>query len=78
MLQDLIPCLYTLFVGIGENHVRVFISALLTHARDTILRLLYVILQCSNAPGTYPKDEVYSTQTFQFWYLLQVKLVLVE
>lgn len=70
--QDLIPCLYTLFVSMGEEHLKVFTNVLPTEERDAFLKLLYVILQCSSAPGCYPKDEVYSIQTFNFWYLLQV------
>lgn len=59
----------------GDSHVKVLTDLLLTSERDICLKLLYVILQCSNAPGCYPKDEVYSIQALNFWYLLQVRLL---
>lgn len=72
--QDFIPCLYTLFVTFGENHLLVLTNTLKSENRDSFLRLLCIILQCSGAPGHYPKDEVYSIQTFNFWYQLQVSM----
>lgn len=59
----------------GEIHLKVFIKTMTTKGpeRESFLKLLYLILQCSNAPGCFPKDEIYSTQTFNFWYLLQVR-----
>lgn len=56
----------------GESHLKIFVESLLSAERDIFLKLLYIILQASNAPGSYPKDEVYSIQTFTFWYQLQV------
>ncbi|XP_065210283.1 importin-13 isoform X2 [Planococcus citri] len=70
--NDIIPCLYTLFITLGDSHIRVIVEALLVEEkRDVFLKLMYIILQASNAPGYYPKDEVYSVQTLNFWYSLQ-------
>lgn len=56
--------------------MKVFVETLLVaEKRDTFLKLLYIILQASNAPGCYPRDEVYSLQTFNFWYSLQVSRI---
>lgn len=58
--------------------MKVYVETLLRGEREIFLKLLYVILQASSAPGSYPKDEVYSIQTFSFWYQLQVSFFLMR
>lgn len=65
--------LYNLFIHIGETHSRLILDAILTKEeyRDSILKLITFVLQCSATDGYYPVDETCSEQAFNFWYTLQ-------
>ena len=69
--------LYNLFIHIGETHSRLILDAILTKEeyRDSILKLITFILQCSATDGYYPVDETCSEQAFNFWYTLQDDII---
>lgn len=68
--------LYNLFIHIGETHSRLILDAILTKEeyRDSILKLITFVLQCSATDGYYPVDETCSEQAFNFWYTLQGRI----
>lgn len=67
-------------VSVAESHSHLLLDSLLlpegTQARNTAMRLIQGILQCSNMPGQYPLDENCSQMAFGFWYMLQVSFFL--
>lgn len=72
--QELLAATYSLFITIGETHTSLLLLALLSETgveRDTSLKLISIVLSCSNAPGEYPIHETYSASSFSFWYILQ-------
>ena len=72
--------LYNLFIHIGETHSRLILDAILTKEeyRDSILKLITFVLQCSATDGYYPVDETCSEQAFNFWYTLQDDIIASE
>lgn len=62
-------------VTVAESHSHLLLDSLLmpegTQSRNTAMRLIQGILQCSNMPGQYPLDENCSQMAFGFWYMLQ-------
>lgn len=74
--QGLICAVFTLMVTVAESHSHLLLDSLLmpegSPARNTAMRLIQGILQCSNMPGQYPLDESCSQMAFGFWYMLQV------
>lgn len=75
MDPEFIPCLCTLYVEIGDSQMKLLLNSLQTDNRDITLEILKIILHCSDAPGDYPVDEVYSLHTFNFWYQLQDDII---
>lgn len=64
---------YYLFTSVAETHSRILLENVLHpgHLRDTTLRLVNLILQCTATPGQFPTDETCSGLVFNFWYILQ-------
>lgn len=69
--------LFTLFIHIGENHSRLLLDSIITKEeyRESILKLITIVLQCSATNGYYPVDETCSEQAFNFWYTLQDDII---
>ncbi|XP_067135398.1 importin-13 isoform X2 [Centruroides vittatus] len=78
--MDICCCIYGLFIALGETHSKLLLNTILEREeyRDTIIKLISLILQCSRTPGHYPIDEICSEQTFGFWYTLQDEIVASE
>ena len=74
---DLCSCIYNLFIQIAETHSRLLLDTIIDKPqhRDSIFKLIQIILQCSASPGHYPVDETYSEQAFNFWYTLQDDII---
>ncbi|XP_068084761.1 importin-13 [Anabrus simplex] len=71
--KELVSSVYCLFIATAESHSRLLLDALLTEdeSKNNVLRLIHVILQCSNSPGAYPVQETCSQLALGFWYILQ-------
>lgn len=73
--EGLVCAVFTLMVSVAENHSHLLLDSLLlpegATARNTAMRLIQGILQCSNMPGQYPLEENCSQMAFGFWYMLQ-------
>lgn len=73
--EGLISAVFTLMVTVAESHSHLLLDSLLmpenSPARNTAMRLIQGILQCSNMPGQYPLEENCSQMAFGFWYMLQ-------
>lgn len=74
--KDIVNNIYTLLITTADTHCKLFLSHLIptTNPNDSphiTHMLLQTILECTNAPGSYPIDETCSTLTFGFWYTLQ-------
>lgn len=69
--------LFDLFLGIGDQHFRLIVQGLLNNnTRELCTQFFNLYLTCTNAPGYYPVNEIYSEKTFTFWFLLQVIITL--
>ncbi|KAG8185093.1 hypothetical protein JTE90_029705 [Oedothorax gibbosus] len=69
--------IYGLIIAVSENHCQLLLNTVLDkpEKKDTILKIIGFILQCSSTPGQYPIDEICSEQAFGFWYTLQDAIV---
>jgi len=69
--------LYNLFISVGETHSRLILDTIIDREdnRESILKLLSIILQCSATNGYYPIDETCSEQAFNFWYTFQDDII---
>ncbi|GIX84233.1 importin-13 [Caerostris extrusa] len=67
--MDKLNSIYGLIIAVAENHCQLLINTILDkpQKKDTILKLISFILQCSSTPGQYPVDEICSEQAFGFW-----------
>jgi hypothetical protein len=88
-LEDMLSCalkeqqsqtystLFNLFIHVGENHSRLLLDSIITKEeyRESILKLITFVLQCSATNGYYPVDETCSEQAFNFWYTLQDDII---
>uniref|UniRef100_A0A1B6C273 Importin-13 n=1 Tax=Clastoptera arizonana TaxID=38151 RepID=A0A1B6C273_9HEMI len=69
--NDLKTSIYGLFVSFAEAHPRKLLNSLVSGTGESTMKLIHIILSCSNAPGHYPTDESYSQLPCGFWHFLQ-------
>lgn len=75
--MDVCSTLYNLFISVGESHSRLLLEESLKseHTKNSLLKLVRLILQCSGIPGQYPVDETCSSLAFSFWYSFQDDII---
>lgn len=81
-VRDMDRCysIYYLVTNFGETHCRLILESFLQDGeyRDHALRIVRLILQCTNAPGQYPTEESCSGLVFNFWYMFQDEITSAE
>lgn len=72
--------LYSLYIQIAETHSRLLLDIVSEkpEERETICRLISVVVRCAGTPGFYPVDETCSEQSFNFFYILQDDIIASE
>lgn len=74
--EDIAFGIYTLFLSSIECHSRIILAGISTNNaehNELYMRIVNLVLQCSDKPGTYPVEESCSILATGFWYMLQVR-----